>query len=72
MNPKQLWKLYQISRRIDMEKLKSRKLWATIIGSLVMSVGVQIGLTEDQCQWIATIVTGYIVGQGIADAKAAK
>lgn len=72
MNPKQLWKLYQISRRIDMEKLKSRKLWATIIGSLVMSVGVQIGLTEDQCQWIVTIITGYIVGQGIADHGKAK
>ena len=50
------------------QKLKSRKLWATIIGALIVSGGKEVGLTPDMTQWIATIVTGYVIGQGIADA----
>jgi hypothetical protein len=50
------------------DKLKSRKLWAAIVGSVILSFGDQLGLSPDVTQWIGTIVTGYIVGQGIADA----
>ena len=49
-------------------KLKSRKLWATILGSIIVTVGPELGLSPDVTQWIATIVTGYVIGQGIADA----
>ncbi len=72
MNLKQIWKLYGIARRVDMSKFTSRKFWAAVIGSFVMSVGPQAGLTAEQCQWIVTIITGYIVGQGIADHGKAK
>jgi len=51
-----------------MEKLKSRKLWAAVVGTALITFGTQVGLTPEMSQWIATIITGYIVGQGIADA----
>lgn len=72
MNIKEIWKLYRIARRINVDKFKSRKFWATVLGGFIMSVGPQAGLTPDQCQWIATIITGYLVGQGIADHRKAK
>ena len=52
------------------DKLKSRKLWATIVGGILVTLGDAIGLSPDAAQWIVTLVTGYIVGQGIADAGA--
>lgn len=52
------------------EKFKSRKLWAAIVGAVVVSLGDQLGLAPETVQWVATILTGYIVGQGIADAGA--
>jgi hypothetical protein len=58
-NPKQ--------KKAMMDKLKSRKLWAAVIGSLIVSLGDQLGLSPDATQWLATIVTGYVIGQGIAD-----
>lgn len=72
MNLKQIWKLYGIARRVNVDKLKSRKLWATVVGGFIMTVGPQVGLTADQCQWIATLIAGYLVGQGIADHGKAK
>lgn len=72
MNVKEIWKLWRIARRLDVERFKSRKFWATVVGGFIMSVGPQAGLTVEQCQWIATIITGYLVGQGIADHGKAK
>ena len=66
-----MWlRLYNQIKKIDMQKLKSRKLWAAVIGAVIVSAGPQLGLTPDITQSIATIVTGYVVGQGIADAGA--
>lgn len=62
------WKLWRIWRKLDMEKLKSRKLWAAIAGAVLTIIGSQLGLTEDQTGWIVKIVIGYIVGQGAVDA----
>lgn len=64
-----LWTL--LTRKNDMiAKLKSRKLWAAVVGSVIVALGQQLGLSPDIIQWVGTIVTGYIVGQGIADAGA--
>ncbi len=51
-------------------KLKSRKLWAAILGAALLSLGNAVGLTPELTQGIVTIITGYIIGQGIADAGA--
>lgn len=53
-----------------LEKLKSRKLWAAVVGSVVVALGDQLGLAPETVQWVATLLTGYVVGQGIADAGA--
>ena len=66
---KALMELKRLTKNTTMiAKLKSRKLWATIIGSLIVTAGPEFGLSPDVTQWIATIVTGYVIGQGIADA----
>jgi len=59
-----------LKRKAMIEKLKSRKLWAAIVGSIVIALGDQLGLDADTVQWVATILTGYVIGQGIADAGA--
>ena len=51
-------------------KLKSRKLWAAVVGTVLATIGEQLGISLEVVQWVATIITGYIVGQGIADAGA--
>ena len=63
--------LLKLKTNKDMlNKLKSRKLWAAVIGSVIVAIGEQLGLSQEVIQWIATIATGYVVGQGIADAGA--
>jgi len=53
-----------------LNKLKSRKLWAAVVGTVLVTLGEELGLPADVVQWTATIITGYIVGQGIADSGA--
>tara|TARA_Y100000310_G_scaffold344733_1_gene459132 strand:- start:48 stop:311 length:264 start_codon:yes stop_codon:yes gene_type:complete len=52
------------------EKLSSRKLWATVLGCLVITLGPTFGLSEDAAVKLAAMVSAYVVGQGIADAGA--
>jgi hypothetical protein len=49
------------------EKLKSRKLWAAVIGGAVAAFGNALGLDEGTVHHLVTVIVGYIVGQGIAD-----
>ena len=55
-------------RKMDLSKLKSRKLWATIIGTIIVSVGGSIGLSPDAVTPLAAMISAYVLGQGIADA----
>ena len=59
-----------IKNQAMLDKFKSRKLWAAVIGAAIVALGDQLGLAPDTVQWIGTIITGYVVGQGIADAGA--
>tara|TARA_R110000796_G_scaffold251769_1_gene383969 strand:- start:28471 stop:28653 length:183 start_codon:yes stop_codon:yes gene_type:complete len=52
------------------EKLKSRKLWAAFLGVTITFFSDSFNLPAASTQWIVTILTGYILGQGIADAGA--
>jgi hypothetical protein len=47
--------------------LKSRKLLATVLGILVVSLQGKIGLSEFQADLISKIVIAYLAGQGLAD-----
>lgn len=55
-------------------KLTSRKLWMSVC-SFVSLIAVALGLTENEAAQIAAIimagaqVVGYVVGEGLVDAK---
>lgn len=52
------------------EKLKSRKLWVTVLTTVILGAAEHLGLSE-QAQWIISMISGsYLGGQGIADAGA--
>lgn len=53
-----------------MEKLKSRKLWATILATILTAAGPQFGITVPD-EVIYLIMT-YIGGQAAVDAMAAR
>lgn len=63
--------LFQISKHINkntMEKLKSRKLWITVISTSITAVLVGVGLDpEVAAMIIGAIVSTFNIGQGIAD-----
>jgi len=50
------------------EKLKSRKLWAAIVGSMLTVVGRELfGLDDAVLTKLVAIVCTYIAGQGLVD-----
>ena len=50
----------------------SRKVLATVIGAVVVAAGAALGLSEDQASKVAAMICAYVLGQGMADAGAAK
>ena len=60
-------RLYNITREVDVSKLKSRKFWVTIVTGTITLFAEQLGLSPDQIQWIVTTAGAYLLGQGIAD-----
>jgi len=52
-----------------MDKLKSRKLWVSLVAGLLVTVGQQFGLDLDPEQLISLglIVLGYVGGQSVVD-----
>lgn len=56
-----------IERIMNLDKLKSRKLWAAVLGSAAVTLGTEMGLPADTVNGIVAIIIGYILGQGIAD-----
>ena len=63
--------LFQISKlrnKNPMEKLKSRKLWITVVSSTLTAVLVGVGLDpEVAAMIIGAIISTFNIGQGIAD-----
>ena len=54
------------------EKLKSRKLWATVFGVTFATLGEQLGFNPESVKYVAGIIGTYVLGQGVADAGAGK
>jgi hypothetical protein len=54
-----------------LEKLKSRKLWAAVLGAVIVAVGTQLGLSEQAALEISALIVAYIVGNGLAASNAA-
>lgn len=64
-----LLRLQGIAKRVEgnVDKFKSRKFWAAIVGGVLALFAKELGLTSDQVQWLVTIAVGYIFGQGFVD-----
>lgn len=52
------------------EKLKSRKFLAALVGGIIVSAGSYLGISEAVTQQLVVIVVGYIIGQGAVDTAA--
>ena len=61
-----------LSDKTMFEKLKSRKLWATVLGAALLSLGGQLGISQDLTEQLVQLIAAYIIGQVIADAGAAR
>jgi hypothetical protein len=57
-----------------MDKLKSRKLGATIVGILVAALNrkLSLGLTENEILAMCGLIASYVASQGYVDAKGDK
>ena len=49
-------------------KLKSRKLWVTIVSTALITVGQTLGIPQEVSSQIVALAVSYIVGQGVVDA----
>lgn len=52
------------------EKLKSRKLWVTVVTATLVALGGQLGFDEATITKLVGMASAYVLGQGIADAGA--
>ena len=67
----QKFKLYKLATDpIMIEKLKSRKMWAVVITAALVTLGGQLGVSQDIVDAIVRLVIGYVAAQGVADAAA--
>ena len=57
-----------------MNKLKSRKLWVSVIAAVLVAVGDELGLPieEETLLAFAAIIVAYVTGQSIVDGQKAK
>ena len=54
-----------------MDRLKSRKLWVSLVTAAVVVLAETLGLKDEQLKEIVAIAIGYLVTQGYVDGKAA-
>ncbi len=57
-----------------MDKLKSRKLWVSVVAAILVVIGDELGLPieEETLVAFAAIVVAYVTGQAIVDRQKAK
>lgn len=70
-----IWNGVRIWRHLKkiamIEKLKSRKLWVTIISGVVFAIGGAMKIDPETLQPLLVLAASYILGQGAVDAVAA-
>lgn len=64
-----LWRITQNKTMID--KLKSRKLWATVIAGALATIGTNIGVSSDLINTLVQLVMVYVGSQAVVDAASA-
>ena len=62
-------RLYRLTQNKTMiEKLKSRKLWATVVAGALAILGGQLGIDNELANHLIQLVMVYISGQAVVDA----
>jgi len=61
-----LWRL--LKDKTMMTKLKSRKLWVTVITAAVLAFSQQLGLDPELTTKLVALAASYLLGQGVVDA----
>lgn len=67
---KQAWKAFGVFREVrkmDLSKLKSRKLWAAVIGAAIQALGHGLGLSMETIDGIVQLIMAYILAQAAVD-----
>lgn len=64
-----LWRIWKDP--VMIEKLRSRKLWAAVVGGAFVTVGQYLGVPQAFTQHIVELVMVYIAGQSVVDAAGA-
>lgn len=54
-------------KKMDTNKLKSRKLWVTVLGAALVTLGTELGMKLETVQSVVAVLAAYLVGQGLAD-----
>jgi len=54
-------------RKAMFEKIKSRKLWLTVLAATVGAFGEGLGLSPDIIKWVIGALSVGVLSQGIAD-----
>lgn len=61
-------KLYKLSQdKVMIEKLKSRKLWATVIGGALAVLGSELGVDAGLVDKLVNMIMVYISAQAVVD-----
>jgi len=61
-------KLYKLSKnKLMLEKLQSRKLWATVIGGALAVLGSELGLDAALVDKLVSMIMVYITAQAVVD-----
>lgn len=55
-----------------MDKLKSRKLWVTVLTAALISLSEQLGLDDKTVEQLVYVVAPYLLGQSAVDYADAK
>ncbi len=51
-------------------KLKSRKLWVTVLTAALLTLSQQLGLDPELTTKLVALAASYVLGQSIVDARA--
>ncbi|MCU9930987.1 hypothetical protein OFL77_27015, partial [Escherichia coli] len=60
-----LWRI--IKDKTMLEKLKSRKLWVTVVTAAVVALSNQLGIDAELTTKLVGLAAAYVLGQGLAD-----
>ncbi len=60
-----IWRI--IKDKAMLEKLKSRKLWVTVVTAAIVTLSGQLGIDPELTTKLVGLAAAYVLGQGLAD-----